>query len=153
MRRRLFWLAGLLVAAPLTGCSPSQVYGCTAVSLSVRDTPVAAITDDLPLAATLTADGRPVPGQPLNFWLYDTGAGQPAGAGVYVGTKSTGPDGVARLTLAGGPAAQLLAGAVPTGFGAQKPQRKDYCGASAKARLRCGTAPSAACPPVRMPTG
>jgi hypothetical protein len=146
--------AGTVAAACalLTGCSPSQVYGCTGVSLSVRDTHVAAITDDLPLTATLTAHGKPVAGQQINFWLYDEGAGQASGAGVFVGTKSTGSDGVARLALAGGPAGQLLTGTTPTGFGAEKPQHKDYCGASAKAKLLCSSTPSAPCPPVRKPT-
>jgi len=145
--------AGTVAAATtlLTGCSPSNVYGCAGVSLAVRDTHVAAITDDLPLTATLTADGKPLAGQQINFWLYDAGPGQTSGAGVFVGTKSTGPDGVARLTLAGGPAGQLLAGTAPTGFGAEKPQRKDYCGAKTKARLLCGSTASTSCPPVRKP--
>lgn len=146
--------AGAVAAActALGGCSASSVYGCTGVSLSVRDTRVQALTDDLPLTATLTADGKPVTGQQINFWIYDTGPGQVSGAGVFVGTKSTGADGTARLTLAGGPAAQLLAGTTPTGFGAEKPQRKDYCGANAKAELLCGTTASSSCPPVRKPT-
>jgi hypothetical protein len=150
-----FATAGTVAAAAalVMGCSPSQVYGCTDVSLSVQDTHVVRITDDLPVTAALTAHGKPVAGQQINFWLYDKGAGQAAGAGVFVGTMSTGPDGVARLTLVGGPAGQLLAGTTPTGFGAEKPQRKDYCGASAKAKLLCGSTPSNPCPPVRKPTG
>ncbi|WP_329240093.1 hypothetical protein OG417_39345 [Actinoallomurus sp. NBC_01490] len=133
----------------VAGCSPSLVYGCTDVALSVQDTHVGRITDDLLLTARLTAHGKPVAGRQINFWLYDKGPGQPAGAGVYVGTKPTRTDGVARLTLVGGPAGQLLAGTTPTGFGAEKPQRKDYCGASAKARLLCGPTSSTACPAVR----
>lgn len=143
---------GTVAACTLaTGCSQSQLYGCTSVSLSVRDTRVVRITDDLPLTATLTAGGKPVAGQLINFWVYDTGQGQPAGAGVFVGTKPTGPDGKARLTLVGGPAGQLTMGTTPTEFGAEKPQRKDYCGTSAKARLLCGPTPSTPCPVVRNP--
>ncbi|SEN78463.1 hypothetical protein [Actinacidiphila rubida] len=52
--------AGTVAAATVLvgGCSPSQVHGCTGVSPSVRDTRVGRLTDDLPLAATLTAHGR-----------------------------------------------------------------------------------------------
>lgn len=134
----------------LTGCSQSQVFGCTGVSLAVRDTHVERITDDLTLTATLTADGKPVAGRRVNFWLYDKGAGQPSGSGVFVGTKSTGASGTARLTVVGGPAGVLTAGTTPTGFGAEMPQRKDYCGASAKAELICGSTASALCPAVRL---
>ncbi|MDX3225065.1 hypothetical protein [Streptomyces sp. ME19-01-6] len=42
---------------------------------------------------------------------------------------------MARLTVAGGPARVLTAGTTPTGFGAEKPQGKDYCGANTKAKL------------------
>lgn len=145
-------VAGAVAAACalLTGCSRSQVYGCTGVSLAVRDTHVERITDDLPLTATLTAEGKPVAGRRVNFWLYDKGRGQPSGAGVFVGTRSTGADGVARLTVAGGPAGVLTAGTTPTGFGAELPQSKAYCGANAKAELICGSTASAPCPTVRL---
>lgn len=145
-------VAGTVAAASalLTGCSQSQVYGCTGVSLAVHDTHIERITDDLALTATLTADGKPVAGQQINFWLYDKGPGQPPGSGVFVGTKSTGADGAARLTVAGGPAGVLTAGTTPTGFGAEKPQRKDYCGAKAKAELSCGSTVPAPCPAVRL---
>ncbi|KPH99552.1 hypothetical protein OK074_0681 [Actinobacteria bacterium OK074] len=142
--------AGALACALLTGCSQSQVYGCTGVSLAVSDAHVDKLTDDLPLTATLTADDRPVAGQKVNFWLYGTGSGQPSGSGVFVGTKTTGADGVARLTVVGGPAGALTSGTTPTGFGAEKPQRKDYCGANAKAELRCGSGSSGMCPAVRL---
>ncbi|SEF50760.1 hypothetical protein SAMN05216223_101159 [Actinacidiphila yanglinensis] len=146
-------LAGTAIAASslITGCSQSRLHGCAGTSLSVRNTHVARLAGDLPLSATLTARGRPVAGQRVNFRLYYRRTGEPPGAGVFAGTKPTGTDGVARLTLVGGPAGALLPGATPTGFGAQKPRRKDYCAASGKAKLLCG-ATAAACSPARKPT-
>ncbi|MEU5610256.1 Ig-like domain-containing protein [Streptomyces sparsogenes] len=145
--------AAVAVAASgtlLAGCSPSQVSGCTGVSLAVHDTRTGRVTDDLHLTARLTADGRPVAGRRVNFWLYDRGPGQPPGSGVFVGTKPTDADGVARLTVVSGPAGVLTAGTTPTGFGAEKPRREDYCGASAKAGLTCGATAPAPCPAVRL---
>lgn len=156
-RRPIAWatstLAGAVAAAGalITGCSQSQVFGCTDVSLVVRDTHVQQVTDDLTLTAALTADGRPVAGERVNFWLYDKGPGLPPGSGVFVGTESTGAAGQARLKVAGGPARALTAGSTPTGFGAEIPQSKDYCAASSRAALVCGTSASPLCPAVRRP--
>jgi hypothetical protein len=119
--------------------------------LAVRDTHVQQVTDDLTLTATLTAGGRPVAGQRVNFWLYDKGPGLPPGSGVFVGTKSTGAAGQARLNVVGGPAGALTAGSTPTGFGAEIPQSKDYCAANTKAALVCGSSASPLCPAVRRP--
>lgn len=146
-------LAGAVAAAGAlaTGCSQSQVSGCRDVALAVRDTHVQRVTDDLTLTATLTADGRPVAGQQVNFWLYDKGPGLPPGSGVYVGTKSTGAAGQARLNLVGGPARALTAGSTPTGFGAEIPQGKHYCAANTRAALVCGPSAPPVCPAVRPP--
>ncbi len=151
--------AGAVAAASalLTGCSGSGLLDCTSTSLGMRDVRLTGYTHPFSLRGDLTADGKPLAGVELNFWIYTGGAGtgSPA-AGQYLGTEKTGPDGVAVLEEPSGPAALSISGRVQTGFGVELPGGgpaggTKYCAAKKRVKINCdfGSTPGR-CPPVPL---
>lgn len=93
----------VLIAPLLTGCGflPGTTNRCDQTSIGVED--VSAETGEEPLALTalLTADGQPVAGAEVAFYIFRSRDGV-LQAGTYSGSGTTDADGVAELRFEGG---------------------------------------------------
>ncbi|MEO3743858.1 hypothetical protein [Plantactinospora sp. B5E13] len=135
-------LAAVVVVAlsGLPGCgiepgSPS----CTVTTIEVRDVVVTDPLVSLTLAATMTADGRPVRGAELAFFVAVGRPGEQS-TGLRVGEATTGDDGVARYVRRDGVDGLGFADERADGYSVEfNPIRKldgvQYCRSRSDARL------------------
>lgn len=97
-----------LLATTLTGCSALPgAHDCTPTSIEVADVSTDSETEPLALTARLTADGNPVSGAELSYYLIRSRDGEDQ-APELAGSATTDADGNAELRYEGG-AVDILA--------------------------------------------
>lgn len=101
MRRRIDTLLALAALLTLvTSCSAGSEQGCQEVSIAVADVATASPDDPVELTATILADGAPVPGADVAFYVYHRGEDGDEGGRVTANAE-TDAEGVATMVYAG----------------------------------------------------
>lgn len=121
------------------GLSTGGGGGCTSTTLTVGAVPAAVRTGRVTLEARLTADGEPLQGAGVSFFV--TGTGPNDWTGQSVGGADSDADGTARVTLDAGLEAQVPAGYQVDGYRAEfrgtssVDDEGDYCRSNGEARI------------------
>ena len=149
-------LAALFLGGLCGGTSACGAVHADCTSVAVTGGPVhaAAPYGELLIAVSVTADGKPVAGVPVNFWVKDSGPDVPADFAESIGTEKTDAAGVARVDRDRGFFGLLLPGRTVTGYYAQvvpgtKIAGVKYCARQTPVQpLSCGT--GTACGPMPL---
>jgi predicted amidohydrolase len=102
VRRRIdTYLALAALLSLVTGCAPGgDDQGCQEVSIAVADVATAGQEDPVELTATITADGAPVAGADVGFFVHHESEDGDEGGRVTANAE-TDADGVATVSYAG----------------------------------------------------
>ncbi|WP_125774979.1 Ig-like domain-containing protein [Antribacter gilvus] len=115
-------IAALLVLPALlalvAGCAAGGGQGCQEVTIEVRAVATVSAEDPVPLTATIQADGAPVPGADVAFYVYhESTAGEDEG-GAVTANAETDAEGVATVTYTGSADLPAFSDQVVTGYSA-----------------------------------
>lgn len=118
MRRRIDTLLALAVLLTLaTSCSAGREQGCQEVSIAVADVATVGPEDPVELTATILADGAPVPGADVAFFVHHTSEDGDEEGGVAANAE-TDAEGVATMLFAGSADLPAFSDQTVTGYSA-----------------------------------